>query len=588
MGIHRRDLIKLAGLGMGSTLLAAPVQVAQSQQSGSIANLQAFLRQRVAWRLNLPPPPVTRPLINWAGPLSKTVPATTLPAGTVYPASSPLLGGPVRHRYAASLPGAPAVAGLPCLQVNRTYVCKGAQKSVSSPTVLRFITDAPIVELSGVVADGSASSVTVMVDGLLLPAHALSSASGGGGWNYGTIRIDFGSRARRDIWLETGLYTALLRLDPLSYLDPVSDINDPQITVIGDSFLQARSGTFGNGGAIALELGLRLGIQRIAIDAVGGTGYRNSGNNTGSLNDRLPAHAPDASAIYLVMAGLNDYGDLTGGTINWGSRVAYENAVNSYLAGLRAARPGALIVVTAPFCPVPPMSDSTYVANPALNNSGLGDFLYKARIQREATQRLSPPWIHIDVLMGRGWINSSGATGDVSNLQWFTGGTPAPGTSPSYRPGNTHGGGGGGFGGISSIPILNGGTYRQAPEIIAYGGTGSGLVLSSMIDAAGRLSAIRINVAGRGYRSGAGLPGISIDRTYEYSPAVLGTPELLTGINPSGMYPLPSFAPSGVNQSELNNIFTLLNRDAVHPSPAGVEYLSSRLARNIHDAILAL
>ena len=59
-------------------------------------------------------------------------------------------------------------------------------------------------------------------------------------------------------------------------------------------------------------------------------------------------------------------------------------------------------------------------------------------------------------------------------------------------------------------------------------------------------------------------------------------------MNPDGQYPLPSFAPPGVPAGELNNIYTLLSGDTIHPSPLGVEYLSRRLAQNIYDAVMAL
>jgi hypothetical protein len=244
-------------------------------------------------------------------------------------------------------------------------------------------------------------------------------------------------------------------------------------------------------------------------------------------------------------------------------------------------------VVTAPFCPVPPMSDSSYVANPGTNTSGLGDFLYMAQLHKQAVQQIAAPWVYIDVLMGGGWLNSSGASGDVTNLQWFTGGTPGPGTTPTNKPGNTGGGGGGGFGGIASIPVVSGGHYTQAPDIAASGGTGSGLLLASSIDGTGAITTINIVSPGNGYSSGAGLPTISIDSTFQTVPAQLGNPVVMVGTNPNGAYPLPSFAPPG-SSGDLNNIYVMLMPDLIHPSPVGVNYLSRRLAQNIFEAVMAL
>lgn len=531
----------------------------------------------------------TPPHVAWAGPLtSGSAAATTLPDGVIHPASSPLIGGPIRHRLKANLPGSPAIGGHRCLVADGLYACKGQSRSTRSRAVMRLRTDAPRVELTGVVADGSHVAQTLIVDGQIVLPSTLTASRGGGGWLSGTVVIDFGERALRDIWIETALHLAYVKTGPLDTLLPPDDGSEPQITVVGDSFLQMRSNHFANGGAIGLEIAARLGIRRVAIDAIGGSGYYNTGADLGSLNDRLPVHVEDDSAVYLVMAGLNDYSDFTGSPpgAQWPARAVYEDAVHSYLANLRLARPGSVIVVTAPFCPVPSLSDSSYVAHPQTNDSGLGDYLYKAQLHKAAIQRIEGPWVYIDALMGAGWLNSSGVTGDAAGLQWFTGGTAAPGTSATYRPGNTLGGGGGGFGGIASVPVLASGNYSQAPDIRATGGSGWGLQLASTIDLSGKLTAIRVVQPGSGYEEVSGLPVITIDHTFEVNPAILGKPATTVGINPGGAYPLPELAPPGAN--DLNNIYRLLLADKVHPSPLGVEYLSGRLAGNIYDAVMAL
>lgn len=490
-------------------------------------------------------------------------------------------------RFTASLPGNPAIGQWPCVRVFRSYSCKGLPRRVTSIQVFAFRTDAQVIELAGVVPDGSATSQTLIVDGRLVPPKVLTSSCGRSGWNFGSVRIAFPTRRVRDIWIETGMALAYLRIGESDTLYPLEETG-PQLSAIGDSYLQVSCGRFGNGGAIALGLAARLGIRKIATDAIGGTGYWNSGVDLGNLGDRLAGHSADNSAIYLVMAGLNDYGDRTSAGTLWPSRETFENAVLSYLQGLRAAQPDAVIVVTAPFCPIAPMSDSSYVTNPMTNSSGQGDFLYKAQLFRQCLQQIAGPWVFIDVLMGTGWLNSSGATGDITHLQWFTGGTPGPGTSEIYKPGNTLGGSGGGYGGIANVPIINGGRYTQAPEITASGGTGSGLLLWGRIDSSGTLTEVNIISPGAGYTDGAGLPAIQIDTTYEQVPAVLGMPARIVGINPDGQYPLLSFAPPGVTANELNNIYELLERDLTHPAGTGAEYLARRLAKNIHDAILAL
>jgi lysophospholipase L1-like esterase len=566
-----------------------PLTAAAPPPAGTLASLQAFLRQNAVPSFALPPQAAPLPTVTWGNRLaSGYVRSTTLPDGIIVPLSSPLIGGPLRNRYSSDLPGAPSIDGYPCQAIQRPYFCKGSPRVATSPTVLRLKTNAPVVELRGVVVDGSATSQTLIVDGKLVPPQMLSSSLGlGGGFVSGAIRIEFGWYAMRDIWIETALSVAYLKVGAAYTIEPANDSAEPQMTVVGDSYLGSPSSAFPNGGGIAHEIGARLGIRKVALDAIGGTGYWNSGGNVGNLNDRLDAHGGDDSMIYLVMAGLNDYGDLIPGRVVWPARSTYENAVRGYLQNLRARQPNAVIVVTAPFCPIPPMSDSTYVAN-ATNSSGLGDFLYKARLHKEAVQSIAGPWVYIDVLMGGGWLNSSGATGDITNLQWLTGGTPGPGTSPTYRPGNTNGGGGGGYGGIQSVPVTKGGRYIQAPEIRVVGGSGSGLQAFSRINAAGALVSVGILSSGSGYTPGPGLPTLIPDTSFEIDPGSFGTPTLITGVNPTGQYPLPSFAPPGTTPDQLNNVYTMLGFDTVHPSPLGVSYLARRLAQNVNDAILAL
>ena len=476
--------------------------------------------------------------------------------------------------------------------MTRNWVCKGVAKEVKTNMTLRFKTDARVVEIAGVGISypGYSALFTLMVDGRLVPSKALGSVirNASGGWAVHAIRVDFGYRAVRDIWVQTDTYVAYVKIDAGDSMLPAGIVGEPQLTVIGDSYLQARSAPFPSGG-LATELGARLGIRNVAVDTVGGTGYTNSGNDMGNLNDRLPSHAADNSQIYVVTAGLNDYGDLrpNPARVDWQTTQAYEQSVTGYLAALRNACPTALIVVTAPFCPVPPMSDSSYVANYGVNQSGLGDFLYKAQLHKRAVLQIAGPWVYIDVLMGGGWLNSSGATGDVTGLQWLTGGTPAPGTSATFRPGNTLGGAGGAFGGIASVPVISPGLYLQAPEVRAVGGSGAGLQMAAQLDSSGRLVAIQVLSPGIGYSAGpGGLPAVVVDHAYEVSPAQAGVPVLIAPVNPNGQYPLPSF--SSADPALLNNAPEMLMPDRTHPSPRGVSYITTRLASNIFDAVMAM
>ena len=543
-----------------------------------MGTLKAYLQANASSTFALPALHTVRPTIRWAGPVTSAAsaaPGSTLPNGVIFPLTHASIGVPIRNRFSA-LSGNPKLNGYPCLGLWRPYICRGAQRGTGSRTPLRIKTDAPVIEFTGVVLDNQAALPVLVVDGQLVPPAAFQGSRGdpNGGWTAGTLVIDFGSRALRDLWIDTSMSLAYIKIDAQDTLLDANEPGEPQITVIGDSYLQTRSNTFPFDAAIAMEIGARLGVRKIAVDTIGGTGYYNTNNNLGNLNDRLPAHAADNSIVYLVMAGLNDYYDVTG----WPTRANYERSVYDYLANLRAAQPDALIVVTAPMCPEPPKSDTVWVANGATNTSGLGDYRYKAQVQKNAIQQIAGPWIYIDVLMGGGWLTSNGAAGDITGLQWFTGGNAGYGQTL---------GGGGGFGGVKAIPIVSGGKYSQGPNMTASGGAGQGLLIGGVIDANGALTSVMVHTSGDGYTA-TGLPTITVDPTYEITPAVLGTPVLTQSFNPgSGAnYPTPASAPIGA--TDLNNIDRMLSEDRVHPSPVGAAYLGKRLAENLYQAVMAL
>jgi lysophospholipase L1-like esterase len=595
----RREILKLAGASFGGALLAGSARLraagsgtatpASTDVPPTVAALKSYLQSHASATYSLPPLMALPPSVSWAGPLSNSSAPTSLPGGNVYAASNAAFGGPIRRRFTASLSGNPIVNGLPALAVRRPYACKGQARWVGSPNILRFSTDAPVLELAGVVTVNSFSAQTLIVDGQLALPQVVSVSNGApGGYNFVTVRIDFGARAMRDIWLETGIWLAYVKLGAGDTLVAATDGADPQMTVVGDLFVASGSNAFGNGAALALEIGARLGIGKVAVDAVAGSGYWNSGYDIGNLNDRVQAHAADGSTIYLVAAGFNDYADLIVPPENlWPTRAQYEAAVNGYFQALRAAQPNAVIVATAPFCPNPTLSDASFVQNSATNSSGLGDFPYKSQLQKSALTQIAGPWVWIDVLMGGGWLNSSGASGGSSGLQWLTGGSPLPGTTATIKPGNVTGGSGGGFGGLASVPILSGGSYSQAPDIAASRGTGTGLMLASRIDGTGRLVAVDVIQPGVGYTSGEGLPLLTVDPTFQQLPATLGAPVLMSGVNAGGSYPLPAFAPAGV-PGGYSNAYVNLMPDLTHPSPAGIDYLASRLAQSLYEAIIAL
>ena len=76
----------------------------------------------------------------------------------------------------------------------------------------------------------------------------------------------------RDIWIETAMQVAYLKIGRSDTLVAADDQLEPQLTVVGDSYLQSRSAAFGNGSAIGLEIGARLGVGKVSLDALGGTG----------------------------------------------------------------------------------------------------------------------------------------------------------------------------------------------------------------------------------------------------------------------------------------------------------------------------
>jgi lysophospholipase L1-like esterase len=602
MQATRRDVLKVVGASLGGSLIewhahatAAPAYASagsgssSTSSSAALTSLQSFLAARASPTFSLPSLMTSPPQISWAGPMATWPVATSLPGGAIYPASSNLFGGPIRSRFTPSLPGNPSIAGNPALKVARPYSCKGVAQTIGSPTVMRFSTDAAVVELAGVTLVNAYTSQTLIVSGQRVQPKVLSVSNGnGGGYDPVGARIDFGSSGMRDIWVETGMYVSYVKIGASDTLVGATDAADPQMTVVGDSYqILVGSSAFGNAGALAMEIGARLGIGKVATDAVIGSGYWNSGYNVGNLNDRLPAHAADNSAIYLVMAGINDYVDYINPPQDvWPTRAQYEGAVASYFQGLRAAQPSAVIVATAPFSPNPTLSDASYVQNASTNTSGLGDFPYKSQVQMNALSQIAGPWVWIDVLGGTGWTNSSGASGGASGLPWFTGGTPAAGTTSTFKPGNLNGGSGAGFGGIASVPLLAGGSYAQAPDITASGGSGSGLLLASSIDSTGAINSVTVVRPGMGYTAGAGLPALIIDSTFQRTSAQLGAPVLMSGINPAGSYPLQSSTTA--TPGGYSNAYVLIMPDLLHPSPAGMDYLASRLAQCLYEGVMAL
>jgi hypothetical protein len=594
MASNRRDFFKLASASLGGTLVAERAarsitrdlrEAPRSRKaSAATASLQSFLWSSASPTFSAPLSMPSPPQITWAGPMSALPVPTSLPNGVIYPASSASFGGPIRSRFTASLVGSPAIADVPALAVSRAYTCKGAARTAGSPNIMRFSTNAAVVEIAGFVLPNTYTSQTLIVNGQLVPPQVLSVSNGSaGGWCAVGARINFGSSVMRDIWLETGIYVAYIKLGSSDTLVAATDGSNPQITVVGDNYLTYPSNTFANGGALALEIGTRLGLDKVAVDAITGSGYWNSGGDFGNLNDRVLAHAADNSNIYLVLAGLNDYGDLVApNQVVWPTAAQYQTAVVNYFKSLRAAQPSAVIAATAPFCPNPTLSDSSYIANSGTNSSALGDFLYKSQVQLSALQQIAGPWVWIDALMGTGWVNSSGASGLATGLQWFTGGTPGTGTGSNPKPGNLTGGTGGGFGGIASIPVVSGGQYTQAPEIWAEGGSGAGLLVASTINAAGALNAVTVTAPGVNYNGE--LPGLTVNTAYQKSAAVLGTPVLVSGINAGGSYP-PAIAN---NPGGYSNAYMMLMSDLTNPSPAGVDYLASRIAQSLYQAVLAL
>src|SRR6202034_334974 len=202
----------VSGAGTKPTPMPHAVAVDAVMTSSTVEQLQTFLQSNASTTFAMPAIASVIPTIGWAGLLSgaETV-ATSLPDGIILAASDPVISGPIRNQFTASLVGNPAISGYPCLAVNRLYTCKGQSRATASVNVLRFMTNAKVFELAGAVGDGSPSGVvtTLIVDGqLVLPKVLSAGRLNGGGWDFGSIRIDFGSRAIRDIWVVTDLFVA--------------------------------------------------------------------------------------------------------------------------------------------------------------------------------------------------------------------------------------------------------------------------------------------------------------------------------------------------------------------------------------------
>src|SRR5215470_9432721 len=118
MKTSRRQFLELSGASAGAAALAgsAPDVAFAASADPRVASLQQYFAANAQRYLALPPVADEIPRVSVVGPLS---PPSTLPAGVIYPLSDPLIAGPTRQHWRASLPGNPLLNGFPCLAITR-------------------------------------------------------------------------------------------------------------------------------------------------------------------------------------------------------------------------------------------------------------------------------------------------------------------------------------------------------------------------------------------------------------------------------------------------------------------------------------
>jgi lysophospholipase L1-like esterase len=281
--------------------------------------------------------------------------------------------------------------------------------------ILDFVTDAPLI---GFDCFAGGTLGLVMVDGELARATPYQSpaANGQREWTH----IDFGGvRQARRITIVGAGQIARIAVDAFATVTAGPTPPGPRIGVLADSYGQQPSSLAVSGGPFLAAM-IRLGWFKVALSAVGGTGYLNNNTTWTTFRQRVAAdvlgYAPD---VVYVAGGLNDQGRQTKAVLQAEALALFQQ--------IRAALPLAWIV-----------ADSVWTPNGT--NASSANYIDVRDAVRNALAAVTGPWLFIDNLTG-GWTASDGRTSPGSG-QFQTGAGKGPVGPPSIAVQSTAGSGG--------------------------------------------------------------------------------------------------------------------------------------------------
>jgi hypothetical protein len=122
--------------------------------------LRSFVSANSTAAADLPALATSAVTVTWSTGLSSSTAGTSLPAGYNVAVTDARISRTLPSQTVANLPGNPTAGGIPCLRVDRSYLCKGVARSVGSVQWLRLRTDAPVIEIVGCLSDGASTAQT--------------------------------------------------------------------------------------------------------------------------------------------------------------------------------------------------------------------------------------------------------------------------------------------------------------------------------------------------------------------------------------------------------------------------------------------
>jgi hypothetical protein len=198
-------------------------------------------------------------------------------------------------------------------------------------------------------------------------------------------RVDFGTWASRRVRVEL---TGGARMAAVGCAETGASLladGVPEVTAVavGDSYGGYNTSSVNITRGIFRDALNRAGVTDVAVDQIGGTGYKAKYGNQNGL-ERLPTAIAWAPEVLLTVLGINDPGTSEGGTY-----AQAEANVTAYYTQARAGLPNAVILATGSWCP-----DENNAYTVGGNAQLMGGYILAA------LRSISGPWAYIDNING--------------------------------------------------------------------------------------------------------------------------------------------------------------------------------------------